>query len=130
MAQYVGGETIYSSWNVFQNAAVIYRGEGVAGFFSGLIPRLIFEATTIAVINGLAYSLRTFLLDEEEFEKYIDTFATFMAHAVTYPLSVVTTVSCISGSGLKAALPPNMPNYSSWLNVFQHLYETVSLVID
>jgi len=61
MAQYVGGETIYSSWNVFQNAAVIYRGEGVAGFFSGLIPRLIFEATTIAVINSLAYSLRTFL---------------------------------------------------------------------
>ena len=33
MAQAVGGETTYSSWNVFQNCIEIYRGEGISGFF-------------------------------------------------------------------------------------------------
>lgn len=33
MAQFVGGETKYSSWNIFQNTFEIYHSEGVKGFF-------------------------------------------------------------------------------------------------
>lgn len=33
MAQFVGGETRYSSWNIFKNTFEIYRSEGVRGFF-------------------------------------------------------------------------------------------------
>lgn len=33
MAQFVGGETNYSSWNVFHNIGEIYKNEGVSGFF-------------------------------------------------------------------------------------------------
>jgi len=77
MAQFVGGETSYSSWNVFQNALEIYRGEGISGFFSGLIPRLIFEASSIAIANGLAYILSTYVFEDKELEKFIDMFSSF-----------------------------------------------------
>jgi len=48
MAQFVGGETNYSSWNIFANALEIYRSDGISGFFYGLIPRMLFEVSTIA----------------------------------------------------------------------------------
>lgn len=48
-----------------------------------------------------------------------------MAATITYPLSVVSTVSCVSGSSLAAAKPPNMPTYISWLGVLRHLRDTV-----
>lgn len=33
MAQFIGGETNYSSWNVFSNTVEIYKSEGISGFF-------------------------------------------------------------------------------------------------
>ena len=48
---------------------------------------------------------------------------------ITYPLSIVSTISCVSGSSLAAANPPNMPVYTSWLGVFKHLSETVRYFI-
>jgi hypothetical protein len=33
MAQFVGGESNYSSWNIIQNAQEIFRNEGLGGFF-------------------------------------------------------------------------------------------------
>lgn len=33
MAQFIGGETRYSSWNIIKNGLEIYRYEGVQGFF-------------------------------------------------------------------------------------------------
>mgnify|MGYP001810657105 CR=1 FL=1 len=106
MAQFVGGETNYSSWNVFQNTVEIYRGEGVAGFFrwikkiqqqkklslinkqqkiliymkhfsisSGLIPRLLFEASTIAIANTVAYLIKTYVFEEKEIDALIDLVA-------------------------------------------------------
>jgi len=124
MAQAFGGETTYSSWNVFQNCIVIYRGEGISGFFSGLIPRLLFEASTVTCVNGIAYLLRTYVFNEEDMGRLIDFFSSFIGVTITYPLSIVSTISCVSGSSLAAANPPNMPIYTSWLGVFKHLSET------
>jgi len=53
-----------------------------------------------------------------------------IANSITYPLAVVTTVSCISGCGLVAGQPPKMAKYNSWVGVFKHLYETVSAAFD
>ena len=75
MVQFVGGETDYSSWNVFQNAITIYRNEGLGGFFSGLVPRLIFETSTIALTNLIAYLIKTYLFDDKEVEIFVDLFA-------------------------------------------------------
>lgn len=123
MAQFIGGEDVYSSWNVVQNIREIYKTEGVSGFFDGLIPRLLFEASAIAISNGLIYLFKTYILEEKEFDMFIDLMASLLTNSITYPLSVVTSVSCISGSTLLAGRPPKMPLYKSWVEVFKHLYE-------
>lgn len=133
MAQFVGGETNYSSWNIFQNAIEIYKGEGISGFFNGLIPRLLFEASSIAIASSLAYALKTYVFEEvpneptNQANKMIDMVSALAANSITYPLTVVTTVSCVTGSSLAAGKPPKMPSYNSWVGVFKHLYETNGL---
>lgn len=129
MAQFVGGETNYSSWNIFQNAIEIYKGEGISGFFNGLIPRLLFEVSTIAIASGVAYSLRTYFIEDEQMQnhKVVEMGSGLFASSITYPLAVITTVSCISGSTLVAGQPPKMPIYNSWLGIFKHLMESNGL---
>lgn len=130
MAQFVGGETNYSSWNIFHNALEIYRGEGISGFFNGLIPRMLFEVSTIAIAGGFAYALKTYAFNDEKFrenDKIIDMGAALFANSITYPLTVVSTVSCVSGANLVAGRPPKMPMYNSWVGIFKHLYESNGL---
>ncbi|RNA18405.1 mitochondrial carrier -like protein [Brachionus plicatilis] len=127
MAQFIGGETAYSSWNPFHNIAEIYRGEGIQGFFSGLIPRILFEASTIALTSSLAYLIKNYVYEDKEIDALIDLFSSLIANSVTYPLSLVSSISCISGSSIMAARPPRMALYASWIDVFKHLYDTNQL---
>lgn len=129
MAQFVGGESNYSSWNIFQNALEIYKSEGISGFFNGLIPRLLFEVSSIAIASSLVYVIKSYVIEDEKLQndKLIDMSAGLFANSITYPLSVVTTISCVSGSTLAAGRPPKMPTYNSWVGVFKHLYETNGL---
>lgn len=127
MAQFVGGESRYSSWNIFQNIGEIYRTEGILGFFSGLVPRILFEASTIALTNAIAYVIKTYVFDEKDFDGVIELTSSLIASSVTYPLSLVSTVSTISGSAILAGQPPRMLVYASWIDVFRHLYEANEL---
>lgn len=130
MAQFVGGETNYSSWNIFHNAMEIYKGEGISGFFNGLIPRMLFEVSTIAIASTVAYSIKTYIFEDDDVaakENFINMGSALLASSITYPLAVVTTVSCVAGSSLTAATPPKMPIYNSWIGVFKHLYESNGL---
>lgn len=127
MAQFVGGETEYSSWNFFQNTITIYRNEGLGGFFSGLVPRLIFETSTIALTNLIAYLIKTYLFDDKEVEIFVDLFASMCSSTITYPISVVSSVSIVAGSGLVAGQPPKMPLYKSWIEIFKDLNTTNQL---
>jgi hypothetical protein len=94
-------------------------------YLSGFIPRLLFQISTIILANTIAYQLRQFSKNEEKIVKYTDTLSSVLAFVITSPLSVVTTISSISGSELVAATPPNMPRYRSWISVLNHLYENV-----
>jgi len=51
------------------------------------------------------------------------------ASSVSYPMSLVSTVSSINGSQLIAAQPPRMPIYKSWIDVFKHHYESVIYLV-
>ena len=66
MAQFVGDETKYSSWNIFQNFAQIYDNEGAQGFFNGLAPRLIFEASSIGIRYGLCFLIKKYFFDNKK----------------------------------------------------------------
>lgn len=125
MAQFVGGETRYSSWNIFKNGLEIYRFEGVQGFFNGLMPRLIFEASTIALTGAITYFVSCYVIDSKEYDGVINLLSSIFASSLTYPASIVSTVSSISGCQLVAG--QKMPQYRSWLDVFKHHYETQQL---
>lgn len=48
-----------------------------------------------------------------------------VAQSITYPLSVVTTVTAINRSGLRAANLPLTPIYANWQDAYKHLSKTV-----
>ncbi|CAF4155226.1 unnamed protein product, partial [Rotaria magnacalcarata] len=51
----------------------------------------------------------------------------FIAQTVTYPLSVVSTVTAINGSGLCAGMLPITPIYANWHHAYNYLKKTEQL---
>jgi len=127
IAQFVGGETYYSSWNPIQNILHVYDTEGISGLFTGLLPRLIFEVSTIVLANAIGYLIKTYIIDEKEIDALLDLFGSLLANMITYPLSLVSTVTCISGSSLIAGQPPKMHVYVNWTEAFKHLRDNNQL---
>ena len=48
---------------------------------------------------------------------------------MTYPLSVVTTVTAMNRSGLRAGMLPIMPIYTNWQDAYTRLSKTVCIRI-
>jgi len=53
--------------------------------------------------------------------------AAFIAQTVTYPLSVVTTVTAINRSGLRAGTLPISPIYANWQDAYNQLSKNEQL---
>lgn len=121
MAQFVGGEEKYSG--LFASIAEVYRENGIQGFFSGLVPRLLGDVLSVLLANTLAYVVNTYLVEETDMKMYSTATISFVASALTYPFQVVSNCMAICGSGLTAATPPHMPVYSSWLDCWANLTE-------
>lgn len=47
-------------------------------FLSGLVPRLLFEASTITLTSFLTYFIKTYIFDEKELELAVDLFASVL----------------------------------------------------
>ncbi|CAF0999393.1 unnamed protein product [Adineta steineri] len=121
MGQFVGGEKAYSSLNIFQNFKEIYQHQGIGGFFVGLIPRWLLEISTIVIANVIVHLLKTQLPSQNELVSLYEYIAAFVAQTVTYPLSVVTTVTAINRSGLRAGTLPLTPIHSNWHDAYNYL---------
>lgn len=64
MAQFVGKETKYST--LFGSIKQIWQDEGILGFFSGFIPRLLFDVTCVVAASTATYVVgRHFIHDRE-----------------------------------------------------------------
>ncbi|CAF1022580.1 unnamed protein product [Rotaria sordida] len=127
MGQFIGREKAYSSINIFQNFKEIYDRQGIGGFFVGLIPRWLLEISTIIITNVLIHILRTQLLPQNEMISLYEYIATFIAQTMTYPLSVVTTVTAINRSGLRAGMLPMTPVFANWHDAYSYLKNTEQL---
>ncbi|CAF1036522.1 unnamed protein product, partial [Didymodactylos carnosus] len=123
MAQFIGREETYSSINIFQNAVEIFQRQGIGGFFVGLIPRWLLEVSTIVISNFLIHLLKTQIPAQQEMAPLFEYLAAFVAQSITYPLSVVTTVSTVNRSGLIASLPPIAPvgGFANWQDTYKYL---------
>jgi mitochondrial carrier len=68
MAQFIGRETKYTS--ILGSIVQIYKDEGILGFFSGFIPRLIFDVTCVVVASTATYLVGRHFIREKEGRAY------------------------------------------------------------
>jgi mitochondrial carrier len=68
MAQFVGRETKYTS--ILGSIVQIYKDEGILGFFSGLVPRLLFDITCVVVASTATYLVGRHFIREKEGRAY------------------------------------------------------------
>lgn len=117
MAQFVGRETKYTS--LFGSVVQIYKDEGILGFFSGLIPRLLFDVTCVVIASTATYLVGRHFIREKEGRAYFGSlssvrsvsgvcdleislsmnFFQFVCTSIFYPLNVVSTCMVVNGSG-------------------------------
>lgn len=120
MAQFIGSETKYSS--IIGSIVEIWRDEGIWGFFSGLIPRLIFDLSCVVVASTATYLVGRHFIREKEGRMYFGSLSSFVCSSMFYPMNVVSTCMIVNGTSLKAAalLPTT---YESW----HHCYSSLKL---
>lgn len=123
MAQFVGKEELYSGPLV--SVQEIYSNEGIAGFFAGLIPRLIGDAVAIALINFLSELVNRYLLSEKEHKAYTAAACSLVVTQFTYPFELVSRNMSVKPANLMAA--KNMPDYTGWTDCWRMLRQNGEL---
>ncbi|XP_049822715.1 mitochondrial carrier homolog 2-like [Aethina tumida] len=119
MAQFVGRETKYDG--ILESIHEIYKQQGLVGFFSGLMPRLLGDVVFVILENTLTYLLTSFVLKQKELQTYMPPATSFLATSVTYPFQVVTNCMIVNGSGLVAGSTKLMPHYGTWMECWKDL---------
>ncbi|KAF7396039.1 hypothetical protein HZH68_010089 [Vespula germanica] len=119
MAQFVGGETKYNG--LIRSFIEVYKENGIAGYYAGLVPRLIANAAVLVLVSSSTYVINKYVIRDQELKTYTASTMKFLATTVTYPFLVVSHCMAVNNCGLVAGLPPNMPIYNSWLDCWSHL---------
>lgn len=55
---------------MFSSIIEVYKENGILGFFSGLIPRILGDILSIILANTLAYALSAYVFDDAELKMY------------------------------------------------------------
>ena len=124
MAEFVGGEDKFSGGltaGLYGGVFSILNENGILGFWSGLIPRMLGEVGILGLTASLTFLVNTYLLEDKEMAQYTGHVAGFLAGSLCYPLQVTSTCMTVSRSGLMAGYPPRMPLYTGWLDCLSHL---------
>ncbi|GAA6232866.1 mitochondrial carrier homolog 1 isoform X2 [Lates japonicus] len=124
MAQFVGREVKFGG--IFSCVMKIYKEEGVAGFYVGLIPHVLGEVLFLWCCNLLAHFINTYAVDESfsqaaavrSYTKFVMGIA---VSVLTYPFMLVADLMAVNNCGLAAGLPPRSPIFRSWLHCWNHL---------
>ncbi|XP_017057813.1 mitochondrial carrier homolog 2 [Drosophila ficusphila] len=119
MAQFVGRETLYTS--IVGSVAEIWKTEGIAGFFAGLVPKLLCDVACLVLSSSTIYILNKYVIKDKLGRQYNAGFTQFAVSSLLYPLQVVSTCSTVSGSRLMAGQPPIMPAYKNWVDCWNDL---------
>ncbi|XP_020614619.1 mitochondrial carrier homolog 2-like [Orbicella faveolata] len=130
MVQFVGQETIYSGLRA--SIKEIYNNEGLAGFFSGVIPRLLGEILSLWLYRGACFLVSKYAIDSEvsrrkEVQVYTNGLFQYAAGVVTYPFTLVSHMMIVNHVGLAGGEPPAMPVFSGWTDCFKYLRKSGNL---
>lgn len=119
MAQFVGREKIYTG--IWQSIREIWSQEGIFGFFSGFIPRLMCDLGCLVIASSATYLASRYLIREQEGRIYFSSISQFVVSSMFYPYHVVSTCMIVKGSRLKAGSLPNMEQYVDWRDCYARL---------
>ncbi|XP_032805248.1 mitochondrial carrier homolog 2 isoform X2 [Petromyzon marinus] len=124
MVQFIGREVKYTG--VFNSLGVMWREEGIMGFFAGLVPRLLGDIISLWLCNILAHLINTYALDgthpqAKEVKGYTQAITGFFASIVTYPFVLVANLMAVNNCGLAGGSLPYAPPYSNWLACWSSL---------
>lgn len=124
MAKFVGGDSKFSGGlsGIYNGFLSVLHENGILGFWSGLVPRLLGEVGVLGITSGITFLVNTYLLDDKELTQYTGHIAGFLAGSFCYPMQVVSTCMTVSRSGLVAGYPPRMPLYTGWMDCLKHLW--------
>lgn len=125
MAEFVGNDGFYTG--IFTSIGVIYREEGLFGYFAGVCPRILCDIGALWLSNSLIHVLNNYIIEDKDIKTYVTASIKFLASALMYPMQVVSTCMAVTGTGLVAGTPPCMPLYHNWSNCYSHLKSTNSL---
>ncbi|EAA04685.4 AGAP006963-PA [Anopheles gambiae str. PEST] len=119
MAQFIGREHMYDG--LFGSIREIWAHEGIGGFFSGLIPRMVMELSCMALTSSITYLFAKYSGANKTTCGHVNTIAHFSVTSVFYPYHVVSTCMAVQGSRLKAGNPPMMDHYINWRDCYARL---------
>ncbi|XP_075158028.1 mitochondrial carrier homolog 2-like [Haematobia irritans] len=119
MAQFIGRESLYKS--ILGSIAEIYKHEGIAGFFSGILPKILYEVSCVVLTSPTVFLLSKYLIKDKLIIKFAAGITQYAFSCVLYPLNVVSTCMTVSGSRIMAGQLPIMPQYSGWMDCFSDL---------
>ncbi|KAK2850809.1 hypothetical protein Q5P01_007085 [Channa striata] len=124
MAQFVGRELKYGG--PFSCIMKIFKEEGVAGFYVGLMPHVLGDVLFLWCCNLLGHFINCYAVDENfthapavrSYTKFVMGIAMSI---LTYPFMLVADLMAVNNCGLAAGLPPHSPIFKSWLHCWNHL---------
>ncbi|KAF7273173.1 hypothetical protein GWI33_014095 [Rhynchophorus ferrugineus] len=119
MAQFVGRETKYTGF--LSSIKEIYHQNGILGFFSGLVPRLLGDVLALILAGSLTYAVNRYFDHEKELRIYTAATMNFISTAIMYPFQVVSNCMAVTNSGLVIGSPGFMPHYTSWIDCWYDL---------
>ncbi|KAF6207961.1 hypothetical protein GE061_016410 [Apolygus lucorum] len=119
MAQFVGGEDVYSGF--FSSIREIFREQGIWGLFSGVMPRWVGDMLYVGVSSLVIYGINNYLIADYEFKSFTTPSVQYLTSTLAYQFYVVSSCMTVNDCGLAAGLPPHMPIYKSWWSCRQHL---------
>lgn len=68
MAQFIGRETLYKS--IFGSIAEIYKTDGILGFFSGLIPKLLCDVACLVLTSSTVFLINKYAVRDKLGRQY------------------------------------------------------------
>ncbi|ALC49722.1 Mtch [Drosophila busckii] len=119
MASVVGGELAYTSFK--GSVQEIFKQSGLRGFYVGFVPHLVYDLAVLVLTSSVDGICQHWLPLKPEQRQYNSALLQFAAVLLFYPLQVVSTCMCCSGSGMAAGAPPCMPIYAKWSDCLMDL---------
>lgn len=88
----------FKNSSLWSSVKEIFSQDGLFGFFSGLIPKLLCDLTCIALTSTTCYLVNKYYISEQGNRTYFAGFVQFVYASVLYPIQVVSTCMVVTGS--------------------------------